>query len=145
MSNTLVIGIGNTIRGDDGVGIRVAEHLAERYAGFDVLCIHQLSPEHAETVSRYDRLVFVDASVATDTVRVTSLHAGAEFRLPRTHDVSPAGILALADALYQKTPSDVILVEVPASSCDFSEGLSSSTEALVEETIGIVADYVKRS
>ena len=141
MKRTLVIGIGNTIRGDDGVGIRVAEQLAERYTGFDVLCVHQLSPEHAETVARYERVVIVDASVATSVVRVTPLHAAAGTRLPRTH-VSPAGILALAAALYQTTPSETVLVEVPASACDFSEQLSSPTAALVEETIDVVAHYV---
>ena len=142
MKRTLVIGIGNTIRGDDGVGIRVVEQLAERYTGFDVLCVHQLSPEHAETVARYERVVIVDASVATSVVRVTPLHAAAGTRLPRTHDVSPAGILALAAALYQTTPSETVLVEVPASACDFSEQLSSPTAALVEETIDVVAHYV---
>jgi hydrogenase maturation protease len=142
MKRTLVIGIGNTIRGDDGVGIRVAEQLAERYTGFDVLCVHQLSPEHAETLAQYDRVVIVDASVATNVVRVTPLHAAAGTRLPRTHDVSPAGILALAATLYQTTPSETVLVEVPASACDFSEQLSSPTAALVQETIDVVAHYV---
>jgi len=142
MKRTLVIGIGNTIRGDDGVGIRVAELLAERYTGFDVLCVQQLSPEHAETVAQYDRVVIVDASVATSALRVTPLRAAAGTRLPRTHDVTPTGILALAAALYQKTPSEAVLVEVPASACDFSEQLSSPTAALVEETIDVVAHYV---
>jgi len=142
MKRTLVIGIGNTIRGDDGVGIRVAEQLADRYTGFDVLCVHQLSPEHAETITQYDRVVVLDASVTTDTLRVTPLRADAGMRLPRTHDVTPAGILALAAALYHTTPPEAVLVEIPASSCDFSEQLSSPTAALVEETIDVVAHYV---
>jgi hydrogenase maturation protease len=145
MSRTLVIGVGNTIRGDDGVGIRVTERLAERYTGFDILCVHQLSPEHAETIAQYDRLVVVDASVMTDSLRVTPLHGGNDVRLPRTHAVTPAGILALATTLYQRVPSEAILVEIPVSSCDFSEELSAPAAALVEETIDVVAHYLTGS
>ncbi len=145
MNPTLVIGIGNTIRGDDGAGIRVVEQLAGRFPGVDVMCVHQLSPEHAEKVSQYERLVIVDASVTTDTLRVTPLRANGDVRLPRTHNVSPGGILALAETLYRKTPADAILVEIPASSCDFTEELSSHTASVVEEAVGTVATYVMRS
>lgn len=145
MNTTLVIGIGNTIRGDDGAGIRVVEQLAGRLTGVDVLCVHQLSPEHAEKVAQYERLVIVDASVTTDTLRVTPLHAGGDVRLPRTHAVSPEGILALAHTLYQKTPPDAVLVEIPASSCDFTEELSPHTASATEEAVGTIATYVTRS
>jgi Ni,Fe-hydrogenase maturation factor len=109
------------------------------------MCVHQLSPEHAETIAQYDRLAVVDASVKTDTLRVTPLRAAGGARLPRTHDVTPEGILALASTLYGKTPSEALLVEIPASSCDFSEHLSSPTAALVEETIEVVAHFVTGS
>jgi len=142
MKRTLVIGIGNTVRGDDGAGVRAVERLAEQYSGFDALCVHQLSPEHAETIVQYDRVVVVDASVAADAIRVTPLRADAGMRLPRTHDVTPEGILSLASALYQKSPDEMVLVEIPASSCDFSEHLSRTTSDLVGKAIDVLAHYV---
>lgn len=139
MSGTLVIGIGNTIRGDDGAGIRVAERIAARHPGVDVLCVQQLSPDHADTVAHYDHLIIVDASVTAETVRVTPLHADEDHHLPRTHTVSPEGILALAGALYARVPTDAILVEIPATSCDFNEDLTPTTAAFATTALGIIS------
>jgi hydrogenase maturation protease len=142
MKKTLVIGIGNTIRGDDGAGIRVAERIAARHTDVDVLCVQQLSPEHADIIALYERLIVVDASVTADAVRVTPLHAAVDERLPRTHDVSPEGILALSSTLYAHTPSDALLVEIPAASCEFSEELSPSTAAFAATALGIISRHV---
>src|SRR5687767_15002380 len=63
-SKLLVIGYGNTLRRDDGVGPRVAETVgALRLPGVRTLVCQQLSPEHAEPISQADAVVFVDAAV----------------------------------------------------------------------------------
>ncbi len=142
MSRTLVIGIGNTIRGDDGAGVLVAGKVGERHPDVDVLCLHQLSPEHAETIARYEQVVIVDASITASSIRVTPLLADPVASLPRTHDVSPAGILALASTLYHRAPARAYLVEIPATSCDFSETLSPTTAGLVEECVDLVDMYL---
>src|SRR5512138_3332741 len=59
---TLVLGYGNTLRGDDGVGWRVAEAFARIAPDVEVRAVHQLSPELAEVASHYDAAVFVDAA-----------------------------------------------------------------------------------
>jgi len=60
----LVVGYGNTLRGDDGVGPRVAELLAAdpRLAGAVVLARHQLTPELAADIAEAALVVFIDAS-----------------------------------------------------------------------------------
>ncbi len=61
--HTLVIGIGNTLRGDDGIGYLVAEQLsAVRPPHVSVIATYQLLPEHIDDVRKADRVVFVDAS-----------------------------------------------------------------------------------
>ena len=63
----LVIGYGNTLRGDDGVGPRVAEAVEKlNLPGVRTLVCQQLSPEHADPISRVRKVVFVDAIVNTD-------------------------------------------------------------------------------
>src|ERR1035441_6445297 len=60
----LVIGYGNTLRGDDGVGPRVAEAIEKlNLPGVRTLVCQQLSPEYADPVSRARTVVFVDAAV----------------------------------------------------------------------------------
>ena len=63
MMKTLVIGYGNMLRCDDGAGPQAADRIAATYPHIDCLSLTELTPELAETVSHYDRVLFVDASV----------------------------------------------------------------------------------
>src|SRR5262245_29107852 len=60
----LIIGYGNPLRADDGVGWQAARHLAEllRDEPIEILALHQLTPELAEPISRADLIIFIDAS-----------------------------------------------------------------------------------
>ncbi len=70
----LVIGYGNTLRGDDGVGPRVVEAIEKlNLPGVRTLVCQQLSPEYADPVSRAHTVVFVDAAV--DAPREVQLRA----------------------------------------------------------------------
>ena len=60
----LVVGYGNELRCDDGVGPKVAAALQEmKLPGVRTITCHQLTPELAEPVSQARRVVFVDAAV----------------------------------------------------------------------------------
>jgi Ni,Fe-hydrogenase maturation factor len=64
-ARVLVIGYGNTLRRDDGVGVRVAEAVAAdpRFAHVRVLAVHQLTPELALDIGSASLVIFVDADV----------------------------------------------------------------------------------
>jgi hydrogenase maturation protease len=52
MPGTLIIGYGNPLREDDGVGWQVADQLLKNSEGsIKVLTAHQLTPELAEPIS----------------------------------------------------------------------------------------------
>ena len=62
-SKMLLIGIGNTGRGDDGLGWEFVERIND--LGYDFLDYeyrYQLQVEDAELIARYDIVVFADAS-----------------------------------------------------------------------------------
>ena len=54
----LIIGYGNTLRGDDGAGRRVVEALADTLPPGAAVSLHQLTPEWAETISHVDHVIF---------------------------------------------------------------------------------------
>ena len=64
MKDLLVIGVGNTLRGDDGAGIRVVEQIRRSPDAPECLTVHQLTPELADTIRLHARVCFVDASIA---------------------------------------------------------------------------------
>ncbi len=63
--SVLVIGYGNTLRGDDGAGCYVAERLCalNHEPGLKVLSLHQLTPELAQPVAEAGLVIFIDASI----------------------------------------------------------------------------------
>ena len=63
-ADALVIGYGNTLRGDDGIGPAVAEAVAALgLPGVRVIVAHQLTPELAADLADAQLVVFVDAAV----------------------------------------------------------------------------------
>ena len=67
-AGVLVVGYGNSLRGDDGIGWHAARLLTDdpRLAGARVLACHQLVPELAVDVSRAALVVLVDAAADGD-------------------------------------------------------------------------------
>jgi len=101
----LVIGYGNTLRGDDGVGPRVAEAIEElQLPRVRTLVCQQLSPEHAYQISRADLVVFVDAAVdAPKEVQWRPLEPNESSQL-MAHAVDPRTMLALARDVFGHAP-----------------------------------------
>lgn len=145
MKGVLLIGVGNTLRGDDGAGIRAAELARTRFPRIDVLSVHGLSPELADTVAEYEQLFIVDASLATAVLRVSSVTPANSGERIQSHTMTPEGILGLAATLYGRVPSQSILIEIPAVACDFSETLSPLTAGQVEACLEVVGSYLARS
>jgi hydrogenase maturation protease len=111
MAEILVIGYGNPLRGDDGVGCVIAEELAKR-TGDDpssrvqVVACHQLSPEMAEEVADTRAVIFVDASVELrpGEVKVSSVIPD-QFSPPAfAHTLKPSALLATASELFGQAP-----------------------------------------
>ncbi len=105
----LLVGYGNLLRSDDGVGPAIVSRLAAIFAG-DSRCAcvtpHQLTPELSEQVACVDRVVFVDASVeqTAGEIQVRRLNPGHGTLSPAGHYASPEEILALSKALYDRAP-----------------------------------------
>ena len=138
MSRVLIIGYGNTLRGDDGAGPRVAEMIAHRFPQVDSLALNELQPELAEAVSSYDEVIFVDAHVLQKSLVVTEIRMDSGSRPADSFAHSPHSILSLSRDLYGHRPERALLIQIPAFNVGFSEGLSPQTERAVEQCTGLI-------
>ena len=105
VSKLLVLGYGNTLRGDDGVGPRVAEAIADLHlANVEILSCPQLTPELAEPVSCAQLVIFVDAAI--DPPRRVQLRrlSAADSTQVMAHATNPRTILALARDVFDCLP-----------------------------------------
>jgi hydrogenase maturation protease len=151
----LVIGYGNTLRTDDGVGPRVAELLAgdPRLAGATVRACHQLSPELADDMRSATLVVLVDATTEAPpgAVIVRRVDRAGETRVDggaTSHHVDPGVLLALARDLYGAAPAAHV-VSVGVADLRLGEALSPGVAAAlpsaVEAVVRLVAQADARS
>jgi hydrogenase maturation protease len=144
-AGVLVVGYGNPLRGDDGIGWHAARRLATdpRLAGAQVLTHHQLVPELAEEVSRAALVVLVDASTQGDPGSVSVRQIGPPSATPTTwsHHLDPETLAGLAKTLYGSVPP-MVLVSVAAGSLADGDRLSSTLQQVLPEIVETVAGVV---
>lgn len=134
---TLVIGIGNTLRGDDGAGVVATLEAGRRWPDrLEVITVHQLVPELAERIRGATRVVFVDASTTASDAIVTALDP--DEAPSATHTWSPRTLLGLARRAYGTAPAEAWLVEIPAGSFGFAESISAGTAAAIVRAAAII-------
>ncbi len=126
MRPVLVIGFGNSLRRDDGVGAEVAARV-ERWKrpGVRALACQQLTPELAEQISSARLVVFVDAEQgrAFGAVRARQISASNSGDL-QPHGSDPRALLALTRALFGTCPP-AWLITIPVLDFGFGEQLSA--------------------
>lgn len=102
-NNTLVVCIGNDLRGDDGFAKAVGEKLLNQNIA-QVLFVHQLLPEHVLEIVKYDFIIFVDAKLGKDIGKIEVLDISIQDAKLEAfgHYQTPANIVFLANTLYSK-------------------------------------------
>jgi len=58
---TLVLGLGNTILSDDGVGIHIARRIKEKLPGIDVIEASAAGFRVVDEIIGYDKLILIDS------------------------------------------------------------------------------------
>jgi hydrogenase maturation protease len=130
----LVIGIGNPLRGDDGIGALLAEQVGGR-------SVQQLTPELAEELAPLDAVLFIDAWLAPAGAapqRVEVIPAGGA---GDTHRFEPAQLLALGQALYGCAPAAQLL-QVPAYAFEHGTALSAPLRAVLPEARSLLHQWL---
>ncbi len=120
----LVIGYGNTLRSDDGVGPRLVETLGGlRLPNVCTLVCDLLAPELAEPIAHAARVVFVDAAV--DSPREVQLRplVPADSSQLMAHAADPRTMLALARDVFGHAPRAWWLT-IPIEDTGIGEGMS---------------------
>ncbi len=131
-----IIGVGNPLRGDDGVGPRLVALLRSRplppgvvaidggTGGFSLLFLLE---------EGWERVIIVDAAdvgrAAGEFVRFTpeEVHLAREAKPLSLHNAGLSEVLALAEALGRPLPP-IVLFGVQPASLDWREGLSEEVE-----------------
>ncbi len=149
MKKVLVVGYGNSLRSDDGLGLFAVREIQQKISRPEIefLEVVQLQPELAETISKKDLVIFIDAvmhGISGETHYELVFPAA---KAPgMSHTTDPETLLFAAKELYGKVPK-ALLATVAGECFGFGTTLSPAVEAstrglamrvtqLIEEFIG---------
>ncbi len=141
----LVIGYGNTLRCDDGVGPRAAEAIeALHLHGVETIVAGLLTPELADPIARAERVIFVDASV--DAPREVQLRplAPADSSQIMAHAADPRTMLALARDVFGHAPAGFLLT-IPVEEIGIGEDVSEFARRGLEQAVEILRIFAAGS
>ena len=158
--NSLIIGIGNYDRQDDGVAWHILCGIAKALGrtvprdpyeeGFEpdgekphLLFTLQIVPEMADIISSYNHICFVDAhtgAIPTD-LQVIQIKPNYQ-RSPLTHHMTPETVLSLTHTISGCKP-EAYLVSVRGFQFGFDQSLSPKTTGLAGSAIQEILNWLE--
>jgi len=157
---TLVLGLGNDLYGDDGVGLHAVRRLKEQWAPSNEESGESRRIDFAEcslsglalldVIVGYDELLIIDTIIKADpeTGRIRLLEAADVRDLPgpSPHYVSIPQTLTIGRQLGLRVPSRMKIVAVEAQDIyrlgeGLSEGMSRSLPAVIAAAKGVLDEW----
>ena len=148
---TLIIGLGNPILGDDGVGWRVAENIArltENDPEVEVDCVSLGGLSLMERLTGFERTILIDAIFTGENpigsinrIKINDLPDQEVGHSASVHDTSLHNALNVGRSMNITLPKDedVIIIAIEARNVyDFTEELSPAVAAAVPRAVEIV-------
>jgi hydrogenase maturation protease len=152
---TLVVGLGNPILGDDGVGWVVAEGVRKHLPPglpVDVDCLSLGGISLMERLIGYQRAILIDAFKSEEqegsiiVSKLEELPNYSAFHLTSAHDMSLQNAMEMGRRLGADLPVEITVVGVSASHVyDFSEELSPPVQEAVPKMTEIVVELVMQN
>jgi hydrogenase maturation protease len=146
----LIVAYGNPLRCDDGIAWRAADALEGKFSEdeVEILRLHQLAPELAETASHFKWVIFVDAAAPSagqgepGEIRFEKLTQEDSNATRFSHVVSPQTIVVLAARLFD---ADVkaFLATVIGANFDHGDSFSPAVSDALPILISKIESFVQ--
>jgi hydrogenase maturation protease len=146
----LVLGIGNVLLTDEGIGVRALKELERRYTyptNVELLDGGTAGIELLRHIRNRDYLIIIDAMKCGQepgtVFRVEGDEVPAAFRTRISpHQLGLSDLLAAA-MLTDELPASLVLYGVEPESIDIGLDLTETVEANVDKLVGAVADELR--
>jgi hydrogenase maturation protease len=149
---TVVIGVGNPVRGDDAVGLHAARAVREALGSGSPVDVREVwagGLTLAEEMVGFDRAIVVDAMTSGRVANGSVLSLGLEDLGPCralrcSHDTSLPAALEFWRAAGEHVPADVTVLGVEAVAMDdvrdgLSDGVQAAIPGLVASVLALLA------
>jgi len=147
MNNTLVLGLGNTLLKDDGIGVRVIEKLEGENLKAEIRNGATLGFSLFETLKNSEKVIVIDAvdmgeppgAIARFSAKeLLSLPASKKFSL---HEIGLLEILKIGRSLNEDF-SNVVVIGIQPRDLSHGEELSPEVEKVIHKIIEMIKKEV---
>lgn len=142
LSKTLVLGIGNPILKDDGIGLRVVEKLEGSFSDPRVTFLQTTLAglNLLDLLSGFDRAIIVDAIQTGGRLGQVYRFSPQDFmtrhEFPYLHNIDFFQTLLLGRMLTENMPEKVVIVAIEVKDVsDFGEGLTPEVESAIPDAV----------
>jgi hydrogenase maturation protease len=123
----LVLAVGNPSRGDDAIGPELAARLEDAAPdGVEIIVEFQLQVENALDLVGRERVVFVDAGLATPAPFELRLAGAAADFVHTSHSISPEAVLATYQRIQGRDPPEAWVLCVRGEAFELGAELSAA-------------------
>ena len=150
---TIVLGVGNLILGDDGVGVHVANELKKQINNPNVTIDEAITGgmNLLDLLLGYDKAIIIDAVKTEDgengEVRRIPLSDFSTMHSCNPHDVSLSEAIEMAKKMGEdRIPKEIIVVGVMMKGipCEFGEKLSKKISTAVPKAVEMTLNEIKK-
>jgi hydrogenase maturation protease len=140
----LLLACGNSLRQDDGVGLKIAEGAEHVFPAsrLRVIAAHQFTPEMAAEMAETELVIFVDACAADEPGAIRVLPVAACNEVVDTHRLDPPALLGLAQTLCGHVPARAFALTVGAGHFGYGEEISGPLRQAVPRAVRLVTNLV---
>ena len=142
IKTTCIVGIGNPLRSDDGIGAYVCTLIEEKkLPGLHAITTQQLDTGMLEELTGFNRVLFIDAAVNTKKISIQPITK--ENALPQSfsHHINVAMLAGLAEQLYA-AKTQFYVCAIPVQNFKLGNTLSKTAKKNAAAAAALIGKWV---
>ncbi len=139
----LLVGVGNTLKGDDGIGAYICSCISNMHlTAVTVLTVHQPDTGLTDDMQNCDIIILADASVEGNGVSFTKINAGNPAGVTSSHYMNATLLLQMTKLLYLHEP-ELYVCSVTGYNFETGEQLSAKAKKNADKAVGIISMWIR--
>jgi hydrogenase maturation protease len=145
---TLVLGIGNTLLGDDGIGVYASRELAEKISDGNVTVIDTAIDglNLLDVIRKYERMIVIDA-ILDDMAEAGTIFRLTQDQIPAgsssgasSHNLNLATTLKIGNTIFPgEMPKEVVVFAVASQNVDYvTEEMTDNVRKALSQVVELV-------
>jgi hydrogenase maturation protease len=141
----LIVGVGNTLRGDDGIGAYICSCMELlKIPGVQTLQVQQLDTALLDEMMQANHIIIADASMEGKAVDFFKVNENDPIPVSSSHHMSGPLLLQTAQTIYQKEMS-MMICAVAGYRFGMKEKLSARAKKNADNAVAIITEWINKN